>query len=275
MTALAKLVWTIARQGICFNDAMCLIDLRSMPQATARYARLMRRFCQCFVAIALALLAQPHAASANAGAPPDPALLQAQIQRFVLEQSTHLPGDVTVSVHLPLGVSLPECPGFSLSTPSGARAMGRSSVAVRCPALAGTWSLLVPVQIQVLAPYLVTARAIPAGQALAADDLTTRTGDLGALPAGTLTQLEQALGQITRTALTGNQTLRPQLLKVVEVVRNGQSVTVLAGGSGFEVRNTGVALNGGGVGALIRVRLANGQVVNGTATPRGEVRLGS
>ncbi|MBK6636269.1 MAG: flagellar basal body P-ring formation protein FlgA [Rhodocyclaceae bacterium] len=233
--------------------------------------------CALFRALALAFLTLvgAHTHAQTSALVPAVASLHRQIERFVRDQSAHLPGDVKVVVALPEHTALPECPAFSLSTPSGARTLGRSSVAVRCPALVGSWRLLVPVQIQVIAPYVVTARAIPAGQVLGPDDLSTRTGDLGTLPAGTLTQPEQALGHVTRTALAGAQALRPALLKVVEVVRSGQSVTVLAGGAGFEVRNTGMALNSGGAGSLIRVRLANGQVVNGVATDRGEVRLGS
>lgn len=203
----------------------------------------------------------------------DTGALESQIGRFVLEQSSGLPGEVNVIVRLPAGTYLPECKEFSLTSPVHARPLGHSSIAVRCPSLPGSWSLLVPVQIQAIAPYLVAARNVPAGQILGLEDLATRTGDLGNMPPGTLTLPEQAVGQVTRTALPAGQPIRPQLLKVVEVVRSGQSVAVLAGGAGFEVRNTGVAQNGGGTGSMIRVRLGNGQVVTGSATARGEVRL--
>lgn len=201
------------------------------------------------------------------------ARLSQRITFFLRDQTQGLPGEVSFQIQVPESLSLPDCPDFVLNSPPSARPMGRSSVIVRCPGVTGSWSLTVPVQIQVLASYLVTTRQVPAGQLLTAADLSSRSGDLGLLPANTLTLPEQAIGQAPRSALGAGQPLRREMLRAPEVIRAGQSVKVFSGGAGFEVSNTGTSLNSGGIGTTVRVRLPSGQVVSGVATGTGTVRL--
>lgn len=220
-----------------------------------------------FLLLCLALGSVPASASGD-----ERTRLQQQIEQHLRAQSASLPGEPEAKFHLP--AALPACAQFMITSPPAARAIGRSSVLIRCAGNAA-WSLLLPVQIQLVADYLVSARNIAAGQPLGTDDLSSRRGDLGLLPAGTLIDPEQALGQLARVGIAAGQPLRQDLLRAQEIVKAGQTVSVNAGGEGFSVRNSGMALNGGGPGALIRVRLPNGQVVSGQASAPGEVRLGS
>jgi flagella basal body P-ring formation protein FlgA len=134
--------------------------------------------------------------------------------------------------------------------------------------------MLVPVEIKLLADYVITARPISGGQAIAADDLGVVNGDLGELPDGIVTDPSQAIGRIARGNLPAGRPLRADLLKAILAVHSGQTIKVTSRGNGFSVTNEGVALNQGAVGEVIRVRLPGGQVVSGKAKAGGEVEIG-
>jgi flagellar basal body P-ring formation protein FlgA len=216
--------------------------------------------------IALAAPAQPLPSQASPS-------LASQTELFLREQTRQQIGDVRFIYRLPDATQIPACTHFSFSVPQASRLLGRSRIEIRCPEVDPNWSLALPVQIQALASYPVTARALAAGHVVSADDLVARQGDLGLLPLDALTTPEQALGQLLRTPLGAGQALRAQQLKVQEVIRSGQQVRVLRQAPGFEVSNTGQALNNAGVGASVRVRLASGQILTGTASAAGEVRV--
>ena len=71
----------------------------------------------------------------------------------------------------------------------------------------------------------------------------------------------------------GRETLRKMVLRVPHAVRQGQNVTVLGVGAGFRVASEGRAMNNAAPGEKVRVRLADGQVVTGTAQAGGTVAL--
>ncbi|NUQ50808.1 MAG: flagella basal body P-ring formation protein FlgA, partial [Phycisphaerae bacterium] len=56
-------------------------------------------------------------------------------------------------------------------------------------------------------------------------------------------------------------------------VRQGQAVSVIGVGAGFRVASEGRAMNNAGAGERVRVRLADGQVVSGTAQAGGTVEI--
>jgi flagella basal body P-ring formation protein FlgA len=86
---------------------------------------------------------------------------------------------------------------------------------------------------------------------------------------------QNAVGEVTRQALSPGQVLRDAYLKHENSILAGQQVSVIARGSGFSVVNRGHALNSAARGALIRVKLDNGQVVSGIAGDAGVVDVSS
>ena len=67
--------------------------------------------------------------------------------------------------------------------------------------------------------------------------------------------------------------MRGDMLKARVVVQQGQTVKVVSRGPGFEAANEGKAMNSGGVGQVVQVRLANGQIVSGVASSDGHVEI--
>ncbi|MDO9243346.1 MAG: flagellar basal body P-ring formation chaperone FlgA [Rhodocyclaceae bacterium] len=203
----------------------------------------------------------------------DPAPVKKAIESWLKIQSKGLPGQVSYEIGgLDPGNQLAPCNSFDVSRPPGAQAWGRTNVMVRCLDAAG-WRVHVPVHIRVKADYLISARPIAQGQVVAADDLATQWGDLSDLPANILTEASLAVGKAATTSILAGRPLRADMLKAMQVVRQGQSVRVVSRGPGFSVSNEGRALNNAVEGQVAQVRLGNGQVISGIAKAGGMVEV--
>lgn len=194
------------------------------------------------------------------------------VEEHLQIQIKGLPGKASYSIGAIGAAGLPPCDGFDVSTTPGASAWGRSSVTVRCIAGA-SWTFLVPVKIRVVGRYVISAQPLGSGQVIDAGDLGYQSGDLGEMPAGTLSDMEQAIGQVSRVALPAGRPLRADMLKEQTVIRQGQSVKVVSRGKGFEVSNEGRALANATIGQVVQVRLGSGQVVSGVAAANGTVEI--
>lgn len=204
----------------------------------------------------------------------DPAPVRRAVEQFLKVETAGLPGQVSFTVgDLDPGNQLVPCAALEVSLPAGARAWGRTHVSVRCQSEGG-WSVFVPVQVKVVADYLVVARPLALGQMITAGHLARRQGDLAALPAGILTEEQQAIGQVALQSVAAGRPLRADMVRQPLAVQQNQTVKVVSAGPGFQVANEGRALNQATAGQVVQVRLANGQVVSGIARGGGTVEIG-
>jgi flagellar basal body P-ring formation protein FlgA len=208
---------------------------------------------------------------------------QAVIQQFLSSQAAGLPGKVVITIDTPMSGALPPCDAPEPFLPSGAKIWGRVSVGIRCndaaPAAATAspgrqaWSRYVPAYVAVIAPYLVAARPIDAGETLTAADFTLREGDLTTLPRNILTGTAQIDGMVALNRLAAGAPVRPKLLRGAVVVQPGQNVKVMAQGAGFVASTEGRAMTGAAIGARLQVKTQSGQMVVGTVRADGSVEL--
>ncbi len=221
-----------------------------------------------FLCAILLLFALPAAARQDAGP------VKKAIEAFLQIQVKGLPGQASFSIgSIEPQNNLPPCQSLAVSLPPGARAWGRTNVNVRCQAEGG-WSIFVPVHIRILGNYLVTARSLTLGQIVTEADLTKNHGDLTDLPAGILTEPGQAIGKSVAQSITSGRPLRSDMLRQVQVVRQGQSLKVISKGPGFQVAGgEGPALGSAAEGQTVQVRLQNGHVVSGIARAGGVVEV--
>lgn len=242
--------------------AWCNRDMSASDFATVLRHRLR-------TATLLPLLLYAAAAVAN----PTFGEAEARAHELLRQHTAGLPGEVSITVHpLDPNSQLPACAALEAFLPTGTRAWGRISVGVRCDSPV-VWTAYLQAQVAVEADYLVAARPLRAGQVLGPGDYASRRGDLTALPDNTLTDASQVGGHLTRIAVAAGQALRGDMLRVPHAVRQGQNVQVLSAGPGFQVSAEGRALSNAAVGDSVRVRLANGQVVTGTAQAGGKVEV--
>lgn len=195
------------------------------------------------------------------------------VERFVLQQLALEPGRVSVEVGaLDASLQLPACRQLEAFLPPGARLWGTVNVGARCVAGA-SWTVYLPVTVRVEAPVVVAARPLSAGRVLTPDDLSLATHDLTRLPAGVLTETGQAVGQTLNVGLLPGAPLRQDMLRPPVVVRQGQTVKLVARGGGFTVSAEGRALGNAAAGQSVQVRTSSGQTVTGVARSDGTVEV--
>ncbi|TAJ22118.1 MAG: flagellar basal body P-ring formation protein FlgA [Rugosibacter sp.] len=218
--------------------------------------------------VLLSASVMPATASAAAVAP-----IQLAIAEFLDVQNKGLPGQASYSIGAINTSGLPDdCRNLNVTMDANARPWGKTHVNVRCTE-GSTWSLYVPVDIHVLVNYVVSARPLTAGQIISTTDIRQSQGDLADLPQGILTDLAQAIGQLSRISLPADRPLRADMLRQPLVVKQGQNVKVVSEGASFQVSSDGRALNNAAAGQVVQVRLASGQVLSGIAQKDGTVAI--
>src|SRR5690606_23257394 len=113
-----------------------------------------------------------------------------------------------------------------------------ASVGVRCPAAPG-WSLYVPVEVEVLVDVVVLAAPAATGQTLTATDLRLEPANVARLGGGYLTRIDDAEGRVLKRPVRPGTVLTAALLARPTLVRRGQRVELLAGGTALAVRTEG------------------------------------
>lgn len=211
--------------------------------------------------------------TAGAIAQQDPAPVQNAVETWLRAQTRDLPGEASFEI-TPIGANnrLIPCRNFDISRPGGGPVLGRMNILVHCTDRPG-WRTYLPALVRLRTEYLIAIRPIAQGQLLTAEDIALQSGDLAELPARTLTDSQLAIGKMASAPIAAGKPLRADLLKAALVIRQGQTVRVISRGAGFEVTNEGRALNNVAEGQLAQIRLANGQILSGTAKASGIVEV--
>lgn len=157
--------------------------------------------------------------------------------------------------------------------PPGGREMGNTTVGVRCNG-SRSWTLYVPMTIDVHTGVVVAATSLPKGESIDASKVKIARRNLAKLPQGYFRTLEEVEGTVLKRNVTAGQPLTPSMLKAQRMVERGQRVTVLARSGGLEVRVPAKALSHGANGERIRVRnLSSQRIIEGVVVAAGLVRV--
>ena len=220
--------------------------------------------------------AQTQAQAAAQPAAPVPAGQQdgESIRRAALaylqQQSAGLPGKVDISVATVFPRGLAACTTLEPFLPTGARVWGRTTVGVRCSG-ERPWTLYLQAKVSIHATYFLASRSIAPGELLSAADLIARDGDLTLLPQAVITDPAQAVGSVSLMRVSAGLPLRRDMLKSADSVTIGQSVKVVAQGANFAISAEGSAMNNASPGQPVRVKTANGQIIQGIVKDGGTV----
>ncbi|WP_355660211.1 flagellar basal body P-ring formation chaperone FlgA [Halomonas salifodinae] len=220
----------------------------------------------------LLLLALVQLLPLSAAAESDDAPLLEAVHAFLYERSQTLGDEVMIEVHPPTA-QFPACESPTPFIP-GQRALspGRVSVGVRCGA-DGRQVRYLQAQLTVFGDYPVAARQLRPGERLGTDDLRLERGDLSRLPHQAVTEIEAALGlQLTRPVNEGRPLLA-SMLRAEPLVERRQRVVVEARGQGFRVSREGEALDEGGRGERVRVRLSGREIIEAEVIGPGRLAV--
>lgn len=166
---------------------------------------------------------------------------------------------------------LPRCKRPVMFLPAGARLYGNGSLGVRCEDAPEPWTLYLSYRISLQGPALVTRRPLAARQVIKAEDLELQEIAYDAPPGDYLRDAATLEGALTARPLSAGQPLTADRIVRSQTVRAGQRVKLWLSGSGFQVTQEGVAMNGAKAGEPVRVRTDSGKLVQGRATADGRV----
>jgi hypothetical protein len=148
-------------------------------RATHNYKVSVLRSVSRYLLVATALLA-----GSAAGGIEESRTIRSAVDAFVRAQTETLPGHVEVKSGLvDPQLKFTHCEHLDVFLPPGAKLWGNTTVGVRCEA-PEKWSLYVPVQVRVWADVVLSARALPRGQTITADDVAMQRVDLTHLERG-------------------------------------------------------------------------------------------
>jgi len=218
-------------------------------------------------------LAGSAATPAAAGEP----LARAQAQAVALATRAAqavAPAGARVSVlpgALDMHLQLAPCEQIEPFLPGGTPAWGKGRVGLRCASGPVRWQAWLPVTVQVLAPALVARGALNAGTRLEAAHFATAEVDWAATPGTPLASPADIDQRLLARPLRAGQAPRAADLRTRQWFAAGDTVQIVARGSGFAIGGEGVALDAGLQGQPARVRTANGRVL--TAQPVAERKV--
>ena len=200
-----------------------------------------------------------------------------QVRRLALDGAhAGAPGmpRVEVSVgQLDPRLRLAPCLRMEPYLPEGTRLWGKTRIGLRCTEGTTKWNVYLPVTVRFFGKALVVVAGAPAGAVLSASDLTLAEVDLAEDASVALQNADIAVGRVLAHPLRPGQTLRQSHLKARQWFAAGDTVTVVAQGSGFSVAGEAQALNPGIEGQAIRVRTESGRVLTGQAVGERRVEL--
>jgi len=140
-----------------------------------------------------------------------------------------------------------------------------------CPAAAPDgWRYEFVVRALVSAEVVVAALDIPANQVLAADDVMLQRHDISGI-ADSVNDVQAVLGLRGKRTLRSGDVLRLGVLAQPDMIKRGQAVRIVAKREQIEVSMAGEALDNGARGAVVRVRNANGTVIQARVKAAGLV----
>jgi flagella basal body P-ring formation protein FlgA len=205
-------------------------------------------------------------------APGIPVEVQNNIRRFV-QKSPAVSGFRTEVDFLDPSMNLPACPGGTievLSAPS-VRLWGRSLIQLRC--LKAAWLYNIPLIVRVYGDYVISTRYLQAGNRLSSSDMRVINGDLTSVQDDVIRAPKEADDRVLTRPIQMGMPIGLNDLRETAVIKVGDPVTILLKGRDFQVTGSGVAQTQGMLNDMVRVRLNDGQVLQGKVIRPGVVEM--
>ncbi len=132
-------------------------------------------------------------------------------------------------------------------------------------------------QVRVSRRIVVAQRPLGIGNVVRREDLALEERVFDHEGALGLARVEEAVGQEVKRFVPSGEMVQPEALRARPLVRRAQPVTITGASDSVQVHLTGEALDAGGYGDTVRVRIGDSrrrpQVLRGVVTGVGAVRL--
>ncbi len=226
--------------------------------------------CRCSLLVVLGAYALGAVAE---GTKQDLNEIRASVKHYLSQESTGLPGEVTVEVgNLDTRLNLAACTTLEPFLPAGSHLWGKTTVGVRCSA-PQTWVIYVSGSVKIWGSYYVSAKSISQGQTISDSDISAVRGDLTTMASGIVTEASQAINHTSTMSIAAGLPLRQDSLRLQQAVLQGQVIRLVSAGNGFKVSTDAQALANASEGQIVKVKTGSGQVLSGTAKSGGIVEV--
>jgi flagellar basal body P-ring formation protein FlgA len=162
-------------------------------------------------------------------------------------------------------LKLAPCADVQPYLPVAMKLWGAARIGLRCADVGVRWNVFLPITVDVFGPGLVVVGPLPTGAVLTAADIQPGTVNLSAAPSTAIASAELAIGRALARPLSRGDALRDADLRARQWFAAGDTVRIVAGGSGWRIHGEGQALNPGLEGQAVRVRTESGRIVSGVA----------
>lgn len=112
----------------------------------------------------------------------------------------------------------------------------------------------VNVEVEALAEMVVAVRPLERGEVIGAADVAVQKRGLSRLQGRFVRGVDEVVGKRVRTAIRGNNPIRPDFLERVPLIKSGQLVTIVAENESLRITAAGKARNSGAEGDTVMVR---------------------
>ncbi|QOJ14721.1 MAG: flagellar basal body P-ring formation protein FlgA [Planctomycetia bacterium] len=138
-------------------------------------------------------------------------------------------------------------------------------------------TLRIGVQVRAVRAVVTAARAMNVGAIVRREDLQLQERVFDGTQEVGRNEIEPLVGHQVKRFIPAGEMIRADHLKAVDLVKRSTPVTVLGDGAAVSLRVVGVALDAGGYGDVVRVRLGEGRndrrEVRGIVTAVSTVRI--
>ena len=155
----------------------------------------------------------------------------------------------------------------------GSKISSRTTIGIRCNG-SKPWKIYLPVDVIVNREIWVARHSLPRGHLLTVDDLMLDTRDVSRMKSGYVADQATLVGQRLKSSILAGRELSLQLIVADDVIRRGQTVTLVVAAGGINIRVVGKALSDGAINQRIRVEnLSSGRVIEGIVRSRELVEV--
>ena len=134
---------------------------------------------------------------------------------------------------------------------------GKISIAVYCRQKDKLLNIPVQIDVEALADTVVTLRQIEHGDSIAAADLALQKREIAPNSSRVYRKIEEIAGKRARSTIKANQTIRPDQVEKVPLIKSGQMVTIIAENALLKISVAGKARSSGAEGDIIIVQNQN------------------
>lgn len=170
-------------------------------------------------------------------------------------------------------LKLAPCSEIQAFMPAGVPAWGRSRVGLRCAKGPANWQVYLPVNVEVWAWAPVLVGAFPAGTQLLDSMLKPTEVNWAASATPPHQHVSTLVGRVLARPVAAGQALWAADLKTRQWFSQGDSVRIVAQGTGFAISTEGTAMGAGLEGQSVRVKTESGRIISAWPVGARQVEL--